>query len=521
MSMLFKRIKDWAVSITSFRTGDVIAVDGPNGTAKMSKDDLLKETAQDALSRINAEQEAVSDLEESITIKDSHGEMIATIDENGANFKALKQNGEELQTKLSKVEEALGNGDEEVVIKDNENVVVGFINKNGFFAKAYFNLNGNPIDAIDVLIRHFNYNVYGAEVIKTITTIKSLLGASQQNFSLGIMTDSHHQPEREQMSTKVLLDYFRNFAEVFREVNVDGCIHLGDFLSPNENYWYENSVLNREIQFMREKMALVNENFYMLVGNHDGINGSIPNTDNGYDILGDCTVTRGYGTNGKPKPYYYFTNSSAKVICLCLAIPYTDAEKNSAWSFDLDQLNFFSNALTNAGNDYHAIVFCHIHEYTREVINDDKLQSFCKVLDAYNNHSSYSDLNISVDFSEKTGTKVVAWVCGHIHADAIYRKNDWVPRDGVNPNGSVVQNSHDYVIVTIGNAMYAYADEHVVSCEGHDVCVVPKRRSNNELAELWDTLIYQRDLGKLCFIRFGSSATSYQVNADGDRIINI
>ena len=49
MSMLFKRIKDWAVSITSFRTGDVIAVDGPNGTAKMSKDDLLKESAQNAL----------------------------------------------------------------------------------------------------------------------------------------------------------------------------------------------------------------------------------------------------------------------------------------------------------------------------------------------------------------------------------------------------------------------------------------------------------------------------------------
>ena len=49
MSMLFKRIKDWAVSIASFRTGDVIAVDGPNGTAKMSKDDLLKEMAQSSL----------------------------------------------------------------------------------------------------------------------------------------------------------------------------------------------------------------------------------------------------------------------------------------------------------------------------------------------------------------------------------------------------------------------------------------------------------------------------------------
>jgi len=47
--MLFKRIKDWATSITAFRTGDVIPVDGPSGTAKMSKDDLLEVTAQNAL----------------------------------------------------------------------------------------------------------------------------------------------------------------------------------------------------------------------------------------------------------------------------------------------------------------------------------------------------------------------------------------------------------------------------------------------------------------------------------------
>lgn len=48
-NLLLKRIKDWATSITSFRTGDVIPVDGPDGTAKMSKDDLLRETAENAL----------------------------------------------------------------------------------------------------------------------------------------------------------------------------------------------------------------------------------------------------------------------------------------------------------------------------------------------------------------------------------------------------------------------------------------------------------------------------------------
>lgn len=41
-------IKNLSTTITAFRAGDVIPVDGPSGTAKMTKDDLLKETTQDA-----------------------------------------------------------------------------------------------------------------------------------------------------------------------------------------------------------------------------------------------------------------------------------------------------------------------------------------------------------------------------------------------------------------------------------------------------------------------------------------
>ena len=50
-NLLLKRIKDWSTSITSFRTGDVIPVDGPNGTAKMSKDDLLQITADNIVQK--------------------------------------------------------------------------------------------------------------------------------------------------------------------------------------------------------------------------------------------------------------------------------------------------------------------------------------------------------------------------------------------------------------------------------------------------------------------------------------
>lgn len=47
------RIHLLPTTITAFRTGDVIPVDGPSGTAKMSKDDLLKETAENCLNSVN------------------------------------------------------------------------------------------------------------------------------------------------------------------------------------------------------------------------------------------------------------------------------------------------------------------------------------------------------------------------------------------------------------------------------------------------------------------------------------
>lgn len=53
-SLLLKRIKDWATSITAFRTGDVIPVDGPSGTAKMTKDNLLARAAENALGSIHS-----------------------------------------------------------------------------------------------------------------------------------------------------------------------------------------------------------------------------------------------------------------------------------------------------------------------------------------------------------------------------------------------------------------------------------------------------------------------------------
>lgn len=71
--MANKRIKDLATAITSFRTGDYIVVDGPDGTAKMSKDDLLRITTELPLSKVNAVNENLLDLAGFIEYKGTYG----------------------------------------------------------------------------------------------------------------------------------------------------------------------------------------------------------------------------------------------------------------------------------------------------------------------------------------------------------------------------------------------------------------------------------------------------------------
>ena len=84
MSMLFKRIKDWATSITAFRTGDVIPVDGPDGTAKMAKDSLLRVTAE------NARKDLVKPSVIDFMVSNENGESVLVIKDGFEETKRKK-----------------------------------------------------------------------------------------------------------------------------------------------------------------------------------------------------------------------------------------------------------------------------------------------------------------------------------------------------------------------------------------------------------------------------------------------
>lgn len=135
--MLFKRFKNWAKSIIAFRTGDVIPVDGPSGTATMSKDDLLKATAENA------------NFEFYHFVKPSF--VVGSID---------TQTGENVNYALS-----LRSG---YIAKENAAIIFP---PNGYFVRAvaYYNSNSippNPNDFVSMDI--FEYNA-----AKNFETVKS------------------------------------------------------------------------------------------------------------------------------------------------------------------------------------------------------------------------------------------------------------------------------------------------------------------------------------------------------------
>lgn len=95
--MLFKRIKDWATSITAFRTGDVIAVDGPSGTAKfLAKNLVHKDSATisdcDAV-YVNGVYHIDTDCANVPTTFTNNGSLSVLAYSDGRCLQILQQNG--------------------------------------------------------------------------------------------------------------------------------------------------------------------------------------------------------------------------------------------------------------------------------------------------------------------------------------------------------------------------------------------------------------------------------------------
>ena len=160
------------------------------------------------------------------------------------------------------------------------------------------------------------------------------------------------------------------------------------------------------------------------------------------------------------------------------------------------------------------LVFSHYSPYDRDLEEyyyaSLIAKEIVKILNAYTNHKEYSfknsDVSIAIDFTTKTATKAVAWVCGHGHYDRITTDNTYIT-------------DFSLCCPIIQTACARLEQENEIPDDNADGkndpdVVTPARTTKTVTQDLWDTLVYRQDENKIYMIRFGAGEDR-EINLDG------
>jgi hypothetical protein len=249
----------------------------------------------------------------------------------------------------------------------------------------------------------------------------------------------------------------------------------------------------------------------MLVGNHDGIKSLTPNEKITYNAM--YAYTRDYVKRPDAVPYGYMDFEDRKIRCVFLSTTtYNESTGGGVCGFGYDQFKWFVNTACATEDGWQLLVFSHYSPYDNDL--EEYYQAnliakeMVKVLNAYTSHTNYSfsnyDVSVSADFTSKTSTKAIAWVCGHGHYDRITTDNTYI-----------TDFSLCCPIIQIACARLEQEneipDDNADGANDADV-ITPARVTKTVTQDLWDTLVYRQDENKIYMIRFG---------AGEDRVIDL
>lgn len=349
-------------------------------------------------------------------------------------------------------------------------------------------LNGGVVTGIPVS------DAFKAEVDDTVGKVKDFsAGAS---LSLLLITDPHEritntQYVRRQNAT------FNNMKAVAKGVKVDGAISLGDIfwstsgtsVAEGPDYYTDQEVCNDHLRSYSERFSKVHERIYMLIGNHDGVRASFNSnpTTAMYPFM--QKYMEGYTERNGDSLFFWFDKPDIKTRCICLACPDQNTSSQYGW-MGWRQIQWLAETALSVEDGWNVLVFSHTQPYSSDIILQETLRG---VINAFNNHSAYSDSYVNVDYSNYESVKVVAWVCGHQHYDRVRVSESLCcpviftasPNPAVNPSGTLPEGA----------------------------TVPPKSYTEGSLgADCWDALVFRPDEGKIHMVRFG---------AGEDRVVDV
>ena len=340
------------------------------------------------------------------------------------------------------------------------------------------------------------------EVSTTINTITEKSGGT--SLVLNILTDSH-EDLTDSESVRMCNETYANMKAVNDGVYCDALIHLGDSCGSSQSLYPDWLTVNKHLHSTRKRLSVCNDHSVMLLGNHDGINSRTPEEKTTFNAM--CAYTRDYVKRNGAVSYGYMDFEDRKIRCVFLS-----TSRGGEVGIGYGQFEWFANVACNTEDGWQLLVFSHYSPYDVDLekyyTHNVVAKEMVKILNAYTNHTAYSfsnyDVSVSADFTTKTTTKAIAWVCGHGHYDRITTDNTYIPE-------------FDLCCPIIQTACARLEQENEIPDDNADGTsdadvVTPARTTKTVTQDLWDTLVYRQDENKIYMIRFG---------AGDDRVIDL
>ena len=328
------------------------------------------------------------------------------------------------------------------------------------------------------------------EVTETVNSVLSKCDAPCT--VLTFVTDSHVDVANK-TNLKQSEDTFNNLRTVNEKVWSDGLVHLGDLLVADDNS-ITQLMADRQLNYIRTRLSGAKMPLYITQGNHDGLGGSAPKTQN-YCSLGKFNSA--YVVRDGDAPYFYVDMEQPKVRLVFLALPQRvniGGTEYDYWGLYTAQLNWFGQVALNVDDGRNVIICSHIGTQSSDFKKN--LSQTVGICNAFNAHSTFgvyyentSTLLYTADFTSLISSKIVLWVCGHEHYD-------W------NIPESVSGLTFPLVTFTCSRCF----NGTVPSAAAAQGAVAPSRTDGTVTQDAWTTMIYRPDEQKIYFVRFGAGS---------------
>lgn len=346
----------------------------------------------------------------------------------------------------------------------------------------------SDLDSYDLVPAIEDY--FKDEVTGTVNSVLSKCDAPCT--VLTFVTDSHVDVANE-TNLKQSEDTFNNLRTVNEKVWIDGLVHLGDLLVADDNS-ITQLMADRQLNYIRTRLSDAKMPLYITQGNHDGLGGRTPKTQN-YCSFGKFNSA--YVVRGGDAPYFYVDMEQPKVRLVFLALPQRvniGGTEYDYWGLYTAQLNWFGQVALNVDDGRNVIICSHIGPQSSDFKKN--LSQTVGICNAFNAHSTFavyyentSTLLYTADFTNLTNSKIVLWVCGHEHYD-------W------NIPESVSGLTFPLVTFTCSRCF----NGTVPSAAAAQGAIAPSRTDGTVTQDAWTTMIYRPDEQKIYFVRFGAGS---------------